>query len=115
VERRTPAGRDIDPLAGPLRRSTDAEVQVARRNPGAAAAAGVAANQECVTYCAVGMRASLMYWAARSVGIPARVYVGSWQDWQRDSSNPIVREQPKARYEYKWRATLVATLQGCRT
>jgi thiosulfate/3-mercaptopyruvate sulfurtransferase len=55
------------------------------------AAAGVAPNQECVTYCAVGMRASLMYWAARSVGIPARVYVGSWQDWQRDSSNPIVR------------------------
>ena len=37
------------------------------------------------------MRASLMYWAARSVGIPARVYVGSWQDWQRDSSNPIAR------------------------
>ena len=30
VERRTLAGRDIDPLAGPLRRSTDAEVQVAR-------------------------------------------------------------------------------------
>src|SRR5207244_2695059 len=55
------------------------------------AAAGVGPNQECVTYCAVGMRASLMYWAARSVGIPARVYVGSWQDWQRDSTNPIVR------------------------
>src|SRR6185295_15490807 len=43
--------------------------------------AGVAANQEVVTYCAVGMRASLMYWAARVAGIPARVYVGSWQDW----------------------------------
>lgn len=55
------------------------------------AAAGVGPSQECVTYCAVGMRASLMYWAARSVGIPARVYVGSWQDWQRDSSNPIAR------------------------
>jgi 3-mercaptopyruvate sulfurtransferase SseA len=37
------------------------------------------------------MRTSLMYWAARSVGIPVRVYVGSWQDWQRDSSNPVVR------------------------
>jgi thiosulfate/3-mercaptopyruvate sulfurtransferase len=53
--------------------------------------AGVGANQEAVTYCAVGMRASLMYWAARSVGIPAHVYVGSWQDWSRDSANPIVR------------------------
>jgi thiosulfate/3-mercaptopyruvate sulfurtransferase len=52
---------------------------------------GVAPNQSVVTYCAVGLRASLMYWAARSAGIPARVYVGSWQDWQRDSGNPIVR------------------------
>jgi len=53
--------------------------------------AGVGPNQQVVTYCAVGMRASLMYWAARASGIPARVYVGSWQDWQRDSGNPIVR------------------------
>ncbi len=55
--------------------------------------AGVAANQSVVTYCAVGKRASLMYWAARAAGVPARVYVGSWQDWQRDSSNPIVKPQ----------------------
>jgi thiosulfate/3-mercaptopyruvate sulfurtransferase len=53
--------------------------------------AGVAPNQSVVTYCAVGMRASLMYWAARTAGINARVYVGSWQDWQRDSGNPIVK------------------------
>jgi 3-mercaptopyruvate sulfurtransferase SseA len=32
-----------------------------------------------------------MYWAARTVGLPARVYVGSFEDWQRDSGNPIVR------------------------
>jgi thiosulfate/3-mercaptopyruvate sulfurtransferase len=55
------------------------------------ARAGVTPNQEVVTYCAVGMRASLMYWAARATGVPARVYVGSWQDWQRNSENPIVR------------------------
>jgi thiosulfate/3-mercaptopyruvate sulfurtransferase len=55
------------------------------------ARAGVQPNQEVVTYCAVGMRASLMYWAARSVGVPARVYVGSWQDWSRDSANPVVK------------------------
>jgi len=53
--------------------------------------AGVAPNQSVVTYCAVGMRASLMYWAARTAGINSRVYVGSWQDWQRDSGNPIVK------------------------
>jgi len=44
-----------------------------------------------VTYCAIGMRASLMFWAAQSVGVPARVYVGSWQDWNRDAKNPIVK------------------------
>jgi thiosulfate/3-mercaptopyruvate sulfurtransferase len=55
------------------------------------ASAGVAPGQEVVTYCAVGMRASLMYWAARSVGTPSRVYLGSWQDWRRDSANPIAK------------------------
>ena len=55
------------------------------------ASAGVAPGQEVVTYCAVGMRASLMYWAARSVGTPARVYLGSWQEWRRDSANPIAK------------------------
>jgi len=58
---------------------------------GQLARAGVTQNQSLVTYCAVGMRASLMYWAARAVGVPARVYVGSYSDWQRDAANPIVR------------------------
>ena len=48
-------------------------------------------NQEAVTYCMVGMRASLMYFAARAAGVPAKVYLGSWQEWSRDSKNPIVR------------------------
>jgi thiosulfate/3-mercaptopyruvate sulfurtransferase len=55
--------------------------------------AGLAPDQSIITYCAVGLRASLMYFAARVAGIPARVYVGSWQDWQRDSGNPIVKPQ----------------------
>jgi thiosulfate/3-mercaptopyruvate sulfurtransferase len=55
------------------------------------ARAGVKPGQLVVTYCAVGMRASLMYWAALRAGLPARVYVGSWQDWSRDSTNPVVR------------------------
>ena len=53
--------------------------------------AGVKPDQQVVTYCMVGMRASLMYWAARSVGLPARVYVGSWQDWSKSAENPVVR------------------------
>jgi thiosulfate/3-mercaptopyruvate sulfurtransferase len=53
--------------------------------------AGVSPGQQIVTYCAVGMRASLMYFAAQAVGLPARVYVGSFSDWQKNSANPIER------------------------
>jgi thiosulfate/3-mercaptopyruvate sulfurtransferase len=55
------------------------------------ARAGVGATDQVVTYCAIGMRASLMYFAARYAGFPARVYVGSFEDWQRHSGYPIVR------------------------
>jgi thiosulfate/3-mercaptopyruvate sulfurtransferase len=48
-------------------------------------------DQEVVTYCMVGMRASLMYFAAKAAGVPVRVYLGSWQEWSKDSKNPIVR------------------------
>ncbi len=30
-----------------------------------------------------------MYFAARYVGVPARVYVGSWEDWRRQPGYPI--------------------------
>jgi thiosulfate/3-mercaptopyruvate sulfurtransferase len=55
------------------------------------ATAGVKPGQQVITYCAVGMRGSLMYFAAKLAGLPARVYVGSWQDWRSDSTNPIVK------------------------
>ena len=55
------------------------------------AKAGVAPGQDVVTYCAVGMRASLMAWAAQAVGVPVKIYIGSWQDWRSDSNNPIVK------------------------
>jgi 3-mercaptopyruvate sulfurtransferase SseA len=48
-------------------------------------------GQEVVTYCMIAMRASLMYWAAKSIGLPARIYVGSWHDWSSSSENPVVR------------------------
>jgi thiosulfate/3-mercaptopyruvate sulfurtransferase len=51
--------------------------------------AGVGQDQQAVTYCAIGMRASLMYFAARYAGVPARVYVGSWEDWRRQPGYPI--------------------------
>jgi thiosulfate/3-mercaptopyruvate sulfurtransferase len=53
--------------------------------------AGLRAGQTAVMYCAVGMRASLAYFAARAAGLPARVYLGSWTDWTRDALSPIAR------------------------
>jgi thiosulfate/3-mercaptopyruvate sulfurtransferase len=53
--------------------------------------AGLQSGQTVVTYCAVGMRASLAYFAARAAGIPARVYAGSWADWSSDPASPIAK------------------------
>jgi thiosulfate/3-mercaptopyruvate sulfurtransferase len=39
-------------------------------------------DQTVVTYCAVGMRASLAYFAARAAGLPALLYQGSMNDWE---------------------------------
>lgn len=36
-----------------------------------------------VTYCLVGYRASMTYFAARLAGLPVRIYDGSYQDWSR--------------------------------
>lgn len=56
--------------------------------------AGVIPGRQVVTYCAVGMRASLMYFAAKYAGHDARVYVGSWEDWSGRPGYPIIRDQP---------------------
>ena len=51
--------------------------------------AGLAPGQQAVTYCAVGMRASLMYLVARYVGVQSRVYLGSWRDRQQQPGYPV--------------------------
>lgn len=56
------------------------------------AKAGVKTGDQVVTYCAVGMRASLMYFATtRIAGLNGRVYVGSMEDWLRQPGYPIVK------------------------
>lgn len=45
--------------------------------------AGVTAAVPVVTYCMVGMRASVVYFAARHLGYDARMYDGSIVDWSR--------------------------------
>jgi thiosulfate/3-mercaptopyruvate sulfurtransferase len=54
------------------------------------AAAGVTRNQEIVTYCQMGMRASEDYFALRLLGYPhVRVYAGSWEDWSATPELPV--------------------------
>jgi thiosulfate/3-mercaptopyruvate sulfurtransferase len=47
------------------------------------AAAGVAPGRPVVSYCMVGMRASVVYFVARYLGHDARLYDGSIVDWSQ--------------------------------
>lgn len=47
------------------------------------AAIGARANTPLVSYCMVGMRASVTYFIARHLGYDARLYDGSIADWSR--------------------------------
>ena len=44
-------------------------------------AARIKPGDTVVTYCFVGMRASVTYLAARAIGLVAKMYDGSYQDW----------------------------------
>jgi thiosulfate/3-mercaptopyruvate sulfurtransferase len=45
------------------------------------AAAGAPADKVVVAYCQIGLRSSLLYFAARYAGLAASNYVGSWSEW----------------------------------
>ncbi len=45
------------------------------------ARAGVGPGDTVVTYCMVGLRASVVYMIARMLGHEVRFYDGSWRDW----------------------------------
>jgi thiosulfate/3-mercaptopyruvate sulfurtransferase len=47
------------------------------------AAAGAAPGKPIVAYCMVGLRASVVYFVARHLGLDARLYDGSIVDWGR--------------------------------
>jgi thiosulfate/3-mercaptopyruvate sulfurtransferase len=53
-------------------------------------AAGAARGDTVVTYCHVGLQASLLYFNARRLGYAARIYDGSFEDWSRRSELPVV-------------------------
>lgn len=43
--------------------------------------AGARRDRTLVVYCMIGLRASVLYLAARMLGYDVRFYDGSWQDW----------------------------------
>ena len=52
------------------------------------AAAGVSDDHPAIVYCRSGMRASLGYLALRRLGIPVRLYDGSYAEWSA-SDEPV--------------------------
>lgn len=53
-------------------------------------AAGVQPTDRVVTYCHVGQQASLLFLAAKYVGLKASLYDGSFEDWSSRDDTPIV-------------------------
>ena len=53
-------------------------------------AAGVQPTDRVVTYCHVGQQASLLFLAAKYVGIKPSLYDGSFEDWSSRNDTPIL-------------------------
>ncbi len=53
-------------------------------------ASGIAPGKTVVSYCHIGQQASLVYFVARYLGYPARLYDGSFEDWSGRDDVPVV-------------------------
>ncbi len=61
------------------------------------AKAGARPGKQIITYCNVGQSASAVYFAARLLDFPVRLYDGSMDDWMyRDDSYPVEVSPPPA-------------------
>lgn len=56
------------------------------------AAAGVREGDTVVTYCHIGMQASILYLAARRLGYRPRIFDGSFEEWSKRPDLPLVVE-----------------------
>lgn len=51
-------------------------------------AAGVKPGDRVVSYCYIGQRATVIYFVARYLGYDARLYDGSWEEWNKHHELP---------------------------
>lgn len=51
--------------------------------------AGVPPGGTVLSYCHIGQQATVVYFAAKRLGLKARVYDGSWDEWSRHSELPV--------------------------
>lgn len=52
--------------------------------------AGVKKGSKVVTYCHIGMQASLLYTVSRALGYETQIYDGSFDEWSRKTELPVV-------------------------
>ncbi|MDQ6689036.1 MAG: rhodanese-like domain-containing protein [Gemmatimonadota bacterium] len=50
--------------------------------------AGVPINKPVIVYCHIGQTATVVYFEARRLGIPVKLYDGSFEDWSRHTDYP---------------------------
>jgi thiosulfate/3-mercaptopyruvate sulfurtransferase len=53
------------------------------------AAAGVSLDRPAIVYCHIGQTASVDYLQLRRLGVPVRLYDGSFEDWSQHADYPI--------------------------
>ena len=51
---------------------------------------GIKAGDRVVSYCHIGLQATMVYFTARYLGYDARLYDGSWEDWSAHQEFPAV-------------------------
>lgn len=56
--------------------------------------AGAKSGRTVVTYCRTGVQASFLYFVARYLELPVKMYDGSFVEWSRSADAPVVTGKP---------------------